>query len=458
MRWGSSYGGWAPYVPVHQRLAQGAKAARDLAKAEKREPSPVIVTTREIAKTFWGKSWCDNLERYSDFANRLPRGRTYLRNGSVADLVVESGKIRAIVCGSEAYRIVITIKPLKKEIWSSIERDCAREINSLFDLLQGKFSNAIMQRLTREGDGLFPANKEISMSCSCPDGSYVCKHIAATIYGVGARLDTQPDLLFKLRQVNHLELIGKATESSNLERALTADPTMLEGEDLGSIFGIELESDSSPPKRSAKKAGKAVGKAVGKSVGKVSGKSEGKKAGKSVETAAGHADAKAASQAVGKAAGKANEKTAPKTAAPKKSPAEPEATLAATAPLSGTPKTSAKSTRSSAPRAPATRDAVKRATKTVAATTNSDRLNASEAMKTAVKTRRPNAASTRSPRAAKLAEASKSNEATGVSVTSVSPGATTALKKTMILTTLQQAAAQATPAKTAKSKRGKAES
>jgi uncharacterized Zn finger protein len=426
-----------------------------LAKAENREPSPVVVKTRDIAKTFWGKSWCDNLERYSDFANRLPRGRTYLRNGSVADLVVESGKIRAIVCGSEAYRILITIKPLKKEIWSSIERDCAREINSLFDLLQGKFSNAIMQRLTREGDGLFPANKEISMSCSCPDGSIVCKHVAATIYGVGARLDAQPDLLFKLRQVNHLELIGKATESSNLDRALTADTTMLEGEDLGSIFGIELEGDSSPPKRSAKKSGKAVGKVSGK----VSGKSEGKKAGKAFETAAGHADAKAASQAVGKVAGKANAKKAPKTAAPKKSPAEPEATLAATAPLSGTPKTSAKSTRSSATREAVTREAMNRVTKTVAATTNSDSLNASEAMKTAVKTRRQNAASTRSPRAAKLAEASRATEATGVSETSVSPGATTALKKTMILTTLQQAAAaQATPAKTAKSKRGKAES
>lgn len=248
-------GGWAPYVRVGDRLANGRQAARALAKKENREPSPVMVTTRDIAKTFWGRSWCDNLERYSDFANRLPRGRTYLRNGSVADLVVEPGVIRALVCGSDTYKVVIKIKPLGSGVWKAIEKDCAREIGALIDLLQGKFSHAIMQRLTRVEDGLFPAISEISMSCSCPDGSVVCKHVAATIYGVGARLDSQPDLLFKLRQVNHLDLIATATSSKNLDQALSMDQGTLETEDLGSLFGIELESDAEPAKpkqRSAK--------------------------------------------------------------------------------------------------------------------------------------------------------------------------------------------------------------
>jgi uncharacterized Zn finger protein len=239
---------------VGDRIAKGIRAAQKLAKSEKREPSPVVVKTRDIAKTFWGKSWCDNLERYSDFANRLPRGKTYLRNGSVADLVIEPGVIRAIVGGSEAYKIVIKIEALKPYLWRSIERDCSQEIGSLMDLLQGKFSNDIMARLTRQQDGLFPAKNEISMSCTCPDGSIVCKHVAATIYGVGARLDSQPDLLFKLRKVNHLELIGKAATQENLDRALGAATGALEGEDLGSIFGIELDSDSAPASRPAKKA------------------------------------------------------------------------------------------------------------------------------------------------------------------------------------------------------------
>ncbi len=258
MGWGSDYGGWAPYVSVGQRIQNGVRAAKALAKEEKRTPCPVVVTTRDIAKTFWGRSWCDNLERYSDFSNRLPRGRTYLRNGSVADLVIEPGLIRAIVGGSEAYQIKIKITPLNSRTWNDIERDCAQEINSLLDLMQGKFSNAIMQRLTRANDGLFPSKSEISMSCTCPDMSVVCKHIAATIYGVGARLDREPELLFKLRQVNHLALIGKAMNQANLDQALGSGTATLEGDDLGSIFGIDLESGTPPAKSSAKKTAKTA--------------------------------------------------------------------------------------------------------------------------------------------------------------------------------------------------------
>lgn len=240
------YGGWAPYVPVGQKIAQGHAAAKKLAAKEKRQPQPIKLDGKKIAKTFWGLKWCENLDKYQDIANRLPRGATYVRNGSVADLVIEPGRVRAIVGGSEAYTIAINIKTLPAAAWKSISRDCAQEIESLFDLLQGKFSDGVMQRLTQTDGGLFPRKNEITMSCSCPDYAGVCKHIAATFYGVAARLDQQPDLLFKLRNVDHLELIGHAANAASLDQAL-GNAGSLADSDLSSLFGIELEAAVESP-------------------------------------------------------------------------------------------------------------------------------------------------------------------------------------------------------------------
>src|SRR5687767_6003904 len=147
--------GWKPYVPVAERRR---KALREPEKQRKKggSLSPVVIEGRTIAKTFWGKSWCENLERYSDFANRLPRGRTYVRNGSVIDLQIERGKVRAIVSGSSVYRVTIDIRTLAAKTWTCIKQDCSQSIASLIDLLQGRFDQGIMERLTEQNTGLFP--------------------------------------------------------------------------------------------------------------------------------------------------------------------------------------------------------------------------------------------------------------------------------------------------------------
>ena len=219
MSWGYE---WRPYVPVAQRRAQALAYATKLAKKEKRDVCPVQISKRTIASTFWGRAWCDNLEQYSDFANRLPRGRTYVRNGSVVDLQIEAGKVRAIVGGSDVYKVRVSIKTLAKPIWTRVKRDCAQGIDSLIDLLQGRFEDGVMKRLTHPEDGLFPRPKEIEMDCSCPDWAVLCKHVAAVLYAVAARLDTEPQLLFTLRDVDHTELISQAVAAENLERSLTA--------------------------------------------------------------------------------------------------------------------------------------------------------------------------------------------------------------------------------------------
>ena len=243
MSWYGSYGEWPAYVPVAQRKAKAAKFAADLAKKEKRSLAPVKIEGRKLAKSFWGLAWCDNLERYSDYANRLPRGATYARNGSVVDLQISKGTIKALVSGSEVYTITITIETLPDTIWTRIKQDCSQSIDSLLDLVQGKFDRGIMDRLTLKEGGLFPQPKEIRLDCSCPDSAGMCKHIAATMYGVGNRLDTSPELLFVLRDVDHLELISDAVTAENLDQTFaTSQDNAFAGSDLGELFGIELDA------------------------------------------------------------------------------------------------------------------------------------------------------------------------------------------------------------------------
>jgi uncharacterized Zn finger protein len=238
------YGGWAPYVPVAERRA---KAQRQLKSLEKKGSicQPVAIEGRAIARTFWGKKWCDNLEAYSDYANRLPRGRTYVRNGSVVDLQITTGKITALVCGSETYNVSIAVRALEAKLWQSILRECAGKVASLVELLQGRLSSAVMEVVTRHRTGLFPVPKQIDFRCSCPDSASLCKHIAATLYGVGTRLDSQPELLFQLCHVDPLELIRQAG-SMPVADAGTAlsQHQQLDTADLSSLFGIELNASS----------------------------------------------------------------------------------------------------------------------------------------------------------------------------------------------------------------------
>lgn len=228
-----------PYVSVAKRRANALREVKKLAK-KGRKISPVEITGHNISSTFWGNAWCDNLESYSDFSNRLPRGRTYVRNGSVVDLQIEPGRVTSRVSGSSLYRITIKVKPLAAASWQNVKAQCGGQIGSLVELLQGKLSKSVMEIVTRRNGGLFPAPKEIEMSCSCPDWAGMCKHVAATLYGVGNRLDGQPELLFKLRHVDHLELITQAAKP--VAKPKTPGKKTIAADQLAGIFGIELES------------------------------------------------------------------------------------------------------------------------------------------------------------------------------------------------------------------------
>jgi uncharacterized Zn finger protein len=239
------YGGFPEYVPVAEKRRRAAAAAEKLKKKDSKV-WPVVIAGRSIAANWWGKAWCTNLESYADYSNRIARGRSYVRHGAVLDLQIEQGKVMALVQGSSSkpYKIEITVAPLSSGMWQRIVKECAGKINTLQELATGKFPQGLSELFTTKGKGLFPAPKEIKFSCSCPDYAVMCKHVAAVLYGIGARFDDNSALFFELRKVKMDELItASLAEQSKtmLGKDGRRSRRVQEDTDLAATFGIDLD-------------------------------------------------------------------------------------------------------------------------------------------------------------------------------------------------------------------------
>lgn len=246
---------WPEYVSVAERRR---RAMIEMAHLKKKGVlvQPVEIEGRKITRTFWGQAWCDHMESLGDYENRLPRGRTYVRNGSVCHLEITKGCVSAMVSGSSLYKIEVKIDILPKAKWKRIKKQCAGEISSLLELLQGKLSSSVMEVVSDLENGLFPSSEEIHLDCDCPDWAHLCKHLAAVLYGVGARLDKEPELLFLLRGVNHEELI-EASASQSVTGVTRGEGRRrrLDESALSDVFGIDLNDtpdDKSAPSRPAR--------------------------------------------------------------------------------------------------------------------------------------------------------------------------------------------------------------
>jgi uncharacterized Zn finger protein len=240
---------WGWYPSSRDRKRSRKNAQRETAKIK--NASPVVVEGRTIARSFWGKAWCDNLESYSDYENRLPRGRTYCRNGSIADLKIEQGHISARVVGSSLYKVNIEVVAMPSKKWAQLVNACGRSISSMVELLEGRLSSSVMETVIDRSIGLFPAPKEISLSCSCPDWADMCKHVAAVMYGVGNRLDKNPELLFTLRSVEVQELLASSQAINS--PSLPSSSRIIASVDLWEVFEIE-NSLKKPKGRKTSKA------------------------------------------------------------------------------------------------------------------------------------------------------------------------------------------------------------
>lgn len=271
-RHGGSWGGFAPYVSKAERMRQAEKARAKLLKKQGAAIQPVLVEGREIARTWWGKAWNQNLERYADYSNRLPRGRSYVRNGSVLDLKIDATTITAVVAGSrpKPYDVTIKIKPLGKKVEQALMAKSRAAMDSMQSLLSGEFPAELKESFLEKGTGLFPAPQEIEFSCSCPDWASMCKHVAAALYGTAVRLDEKPELFFGLRGIKVDDFVGqmiKRESEKMLRKAASRSGRVIEAgdSDVSKLFGIAMDSEkiadppmppSVPPVRKGKKKGK----------------------------------------------------------------------------------------------------------------------------------------------------------------------------------------------------------
>jgi uncharacterized Zn finger protein len=279
-----AYWGYPRYVSVGEKRA---KAERKLKQLRKKNPAihPIVIAGSAIAKTWWGKSWNLNLERYADYSNRIGRGRSYVRHGAVLDLLITPGQVKSLVQGSRAkpYSVIIKIKGIGKNIWKNMKAACAGKLDSLPALLAGQFPKALGEIFTVRGEGLFPSPKEIEFDCSCPDWAYMCKHVAATLYGIGARLDEDPGLFFKLRKVKVDDVIRQTVKDQSdklLKKAEKASARTIAESDISGMFGIDMEEniDFDSPKTAKKVSGarKTTPKATKRTKAKVKAKAKAK--------------------------------------------------------------------------------------------------------------------------------------------------------------------------------------
>ncbi|WP_294374419.1 hypothetical protein [uncultured Clostridium sp.] len=221
------------------------KAEKSLKKLRKKNPniSPVIIKGNKIAQSWWGSAWNKNLEKYADLKNRMGRGKNYVKNGLVLDLQIKTGEIDGIVqgSGSNYYEVNIKIDKLKKSKWKNIMEFCNHKIDTLETLIEGKFPKEFQEIFNKSEYGLFPHPKEIHFKCNCPDSARVCKHVAAVLYGTGARIDEDPLLFFKLRDVDFQDLLKKSIEekmNSMLKNAGKKSKRVIDDNEIEDLFGL----------------------------------------------------------------------------------------------------------------------------------------------------------------------------------------------------------------------------
>ena len=201
--------------PSADQLRKNAGETVKKARAKGRKLHPVHVVGRRIAQSWWGSAWCENLERYADYENRLERGRRYLRTDTVIDLQIEKGKVLAKVQGRKKipYKVEIRISPVNEDRIQQIMEECGTQIDQLDRLLKGDFPQEMKEVFLGE-NGLFPKPMEISFGCSCPDWALMCKHVAAVLYGIAVRFDEDPLLFFILRGIDVERFVQVTLENS----------------------------------------------------------------------------------------------------------------------------------------------------------------------------------------------------------------------------------------------------
>ncbi len=166
---------------------------------------------RGFGQTWWGRAWVDALEQRARLdPNRLPRGRSYARRGTVGELTIAAGEVRATVTGSrvEPYEVRVRVRTYSPEEWDAVLDALAGRLGHAAALLDGELPHEVAGELREAGLDPLPGAGEVQPRCSCPDWADPCKHSAAVCYLVAEVLDEDPFVVFELRGRPRIELLA----------------------------------------------------------------------------------------------------------------------------------------------------------------------------------------------------------------------------------------------------------
>jgi uncharacterized Zn finger protein len=167
---------------------------------------------RTFGGTWWGRAWVEAMEQRARLdPNRLPRGRTYARNGRVGKLAVAPGEVSAAVWGSRAtpYVVKVRVRVLRDEEWDRVLDAVAGRAAHTAALLDGELPPEVVADAAAAGVELLPGPGEVVPRCSCPDWAEPCKHAAAVVYLVADELDADPFALLWLRGRSRQDVLAE---------------------------------------------------------------------------------------------------------------------------------------------------------------------------------------------------------------------------------------------------------
>ncbi|MGH9066476.1 MAG: SWIM zinc finger family protein [Acidimicrobiales bacterium] len=194
--------------------ASPAPAGRPLPPRLPKVTRPVARRPRArqgFGQTWWGRAWVEAIEGRARLdPNRLPRGRTYARRGSVGELGVEPGVVRAAVQGSRAkpYAVWVRVRPFDDGEWDRLLDSVASRLGHAAALLDGELPAELSEDVAAAGLDLLPGLGEVQPRCTCPDWADPCKHSAAVCYLIADALDADPFLLLLLRGRSREEVMA----------------------------------------------------------------------------------------------------------------------------------------------------------------------------------------------------------------------------------------------------------
>lgn len=198
--------------------------------------------------TAWGQRFLQALEQGLE-PKRLARGRQYSASHRVPDWAWTGGHLRfsgknrgtAYYGMNEPIRFEghIEISPLPGCLWQAVIPELGNQAGFIARLLLNEIPDSLESHLQARGHSLIPGRygEDLQATCSCPETESPCRHVAAVLVALAARIDQTPLLLFELRGLNRATLAARLEDTvlGGIVATALSDPSV-EPEPVTSYF------------------------------------------------------------------------------------------------------------------------------------------------------------------------------------------------------------------------------